>query len=185
MSRKLLIGALAAAMLAALIPSVSNAQSKAEKIATALSAAPPSIAEKATVLDLPGKDGKMTMLRPGSNGWTCIPSEPKSKYIVNNAMCGDQTFFQFVGALMSGKKEPGIKQVGYSYMLSADDWESNTEFTAKTPTPDNQWHHVGSHVMIAYPDQKMLAGIPTRPSKNGAYVMWAGTPFAHVMFPVK
>jgi hypothetical protein len=56
---------------------------------------------------------------------------------------------------------------------------------AKAPTANNQWHHVGSHVMIAYPDAKMLEGIPTTPSKNGAYVMWAGTPYAHVMFPVK
>ena len=86
---------------------------------------------------------------------------------------------------MTGKPGPDMKQVGYSYMLSANDWESNTDGKAKAPTADNQWHHVGSHVMIAYPDAKMLEGIPTHPSKNGAYVMWAGTPYAHVMFPVK
>jgi hypothetical protein len=185
MSRKVMAGALAAAILAALCPSISIAQSKAAKIASALSAAPPGIAARAAVMDLPGKDGKMVMLREGSNGWTCIPSEPKSKYIVNNSMCADQTFFTFLGALMSGKPAPGINQVGYSYMLSADDWESNTDVASKAPTADNQWHHVGSHVMIAYPDAKMLEGLPTRPSKNGAYVMWAGTPYAHVMFPVK
>jgi hypothetical protein len=31
----------------------------------------------------------------------------------------------------------------------------------------------------------MLAGIPTRPSMMGPYVMQSGTPFAHVMWPMK
>ena len=185
MPRKILVGALAATMLAALCPSMSLAQSKAAKLASALSAAPANIAANASVMDLPGKDGKMATLREGSNGWTCFPSEPKSKYIVNNSMCADQSFFSFLGSLMGGKPAPEIKQVAYSYMLSANDWESNTDGNSKAPTADNQWHHVGSHVMIAYPDPKMLEGLPTRPSKNGAYVMWAGTPYAHVMFPVK
>lgn len=184
MSRKLLVGALAATMLAALSPTVSFAQSKAAKIASALSAAPASIAAHATVMDLPGKDGKSAMLREGSNGWTCMPSHPKTKYIQNDAMCVDQTWMSFVGAMMSNKP-PAVKQVGYSYMLSANDWESNTDMTSMAPTADNQWHHVGSHVMIVYPDAKLLEGIPTRPSTNGAYVMWAGSPYAHVMFPVK
>lgn len=184
MSRKVIAGALAATILAALCPSISLAQSKAARIASALSAAPPSIAANAAVMEM-GKDGKLITLREGSNGWTCLPSDPKSKYIVNNSMCADQSFFGFLGALMTGKPGPDMKQVGYSYMLSANDWESNTDGKAKAPTADNQWHHVGSHVMIAYPDAKMLEGIPTHPSKNGAYVMWAGTPYAHVMFPVK
>lgn len=184
MTRKILVSALAAALVAALCPSIALAQSKAAKIASALSAAPAPIAANAAVVEM-GKDGKLVTLREGSNGWTCLPSDPKSKYIVNNSMCGDQSFFGFLGALMTGKPSPDLKQVGYSYMLSANDWESNTDGKAKAPTADNQWHHVGPHVMIAYPDAKMLDGIPTHPSKNGAYVMWAGTPYAHVMFPVR
>jgi hypothetical protein len=183
MSRKLLAGVLAATMVAAIDPSISLAQSKAAKIANAVSAAPPSIAANAAVVEM--KDGKLVSLRDGSNGWTCLVSDPKSKYIVNNSMCADKTFWAFLGAMIAGKPSPGITQVGYSYMLSANDWESNTDAMAKAPTANNQWHHVGSHVMIAYPDAKMLEGIPTTPSKNGAYVMWAGTPYAHVMFPVK
>lgn len=184
MPRKILIGALAGTMLAALCPSISLAQSKAEKIANALAAAPASIAANAGVMDIPGKDGKMATLREGSNGWICITSHPKSKYVKSDAMCVDPTWMSFAGAMMS-QKTPDVKQVGYSYMLSANGWESNTDGSAKAPTADNQWHHVGPHVMMVYPDSKMLDGIPTRPSKNGAYVMYAGTPYAHVMFPVK
>ncbi len=184
MSRKLLVGALAATMLAALSPSISLAQSKAAKIANALAAAPASIAAHATVKDMPDKAGNSATLREGSNGWTCFPSMPKSKYITNNAMCVDQTWLSFAGAMMS-QKAPDVKQVGYSYMLSTNDWESNTDGNATAPTPDNQWHHVGPHVMLVYPDAKMLEGLPVRPSTMGPYVMYAGTPYAHVMFPVK
>ena len=55
----------------------------------------------------------------------------------------------------------------------------------KAPTPTNEWHHLGPHVMVVYPDKAMLAGLPTKPSTNGPYVMWADTPYAHVMWPVK
>ncbi|HUQ47332.1 MAG TPA: hypothetical protein VM053_03690 [Gemmatimonadaceae bacterium] len=184
MLRKILAGPLAATIMAALCPSVSLAQSKAAQIATALSAAPSAISAHATVMAA-AKDGKLTTLREGTNGWTCMPGDPKSKYNSNNAMCLDATWMSFIGALMSGQKAPNVKQVGYSYMLSTNDWESNTDASAKAPTATNDWHHVGSHVMVVYPDARMLDGIPTHPSKAGAYVMWPGTPYAHVMLPVK
>jgi hypothetical protein len=39
--------------------------------------------------------------------------------------------------------------------------------------------------MVVYPDKTALAELPVMPSSNGPYVMWAGTPYAHVMWPVK
>ena len=160
------------------------AQSKAAKLASAMAAAPASIAKNATIKDWPDKTGNMAVLREGSNGWTCVPSHPKSKILTSDAMCTDANFGDLIAGLMSNKP-PAMKGVGYSYMLSADDWESNTDPTATKETPDNQWHHVRPHVMVAYPDKAMLEGIPTRPSMNGPYVMWASTPWAHVMWPVK
>jgi len=160
------------------------AQSKATKIATATAAAPAAIGKNATVRDWPDKSGNMALIREGSNGWTCLPSHPKTRTITNDAMCYDANFGDLMAALMSNKP-PALKGVGYSYMLGADDWESNTDPMAQKETPDNQWHHVRSHVMVAYPDMAMLAGLPTRPSMNGPYVMWSGTPYAHVMWPVK
>lgn len=41
--------------------------------------------------------------------------------------------------------------------------------------------------MIAGPDAAALAGYPSGPDPDTAkpYVMWAGTPYAHLMIPMK
>ena len=166
------------------VVSTASAQSKAAKIAQATSAAPASIGKNATVMDWPDKSGKMATLREGSNGWTCLPSEPATKYLKSDAVCMDSNFGDLISAQLANKP-PALKGVGYAYMLGADAWLSNTDPAGKAPTADNQWHRARSHVMVAYPDKAMLAGLPTHPSLNGPYVMWADTPYAHVMWPVK
>jgi hypothetical protein len=42
----------------------------------------------------------------------------------------------------------------------------------------------GAHLMIVLPDPKMLEGISDDPHNGGPYVMWKGTPYAHIMIPV-
>jgi hypothetical protein len=44
----------------------------ADKIKSALAAAPAAISKDATVMDMPS----MKVLRKGTNGWTCIPDGP-------------------------------------------------------------------------------------------------------------
>ena len=160
------------------------AQSSAAKIRSATGAAPTTISGKATVVDWPDKSGKQATLRAGSNGWTCMPSQPATKYVKHNAMCFDQNFGGMLMALM-GKTAPKVTGVGYSYMLSNETWESNTIPFDPKPTPTNEWHHVGPHVMVYYPNSAMLAGLPTKPTTNGPYVMWPDTKYAHVMWAVK
>lgn len=184
MWRKSLLTAGAAGLVFS-VGSPASAQTKAAKIAQAMAAAPAVISKNATIKDWPDKSGKMATLREGSNGWVCYPSEPQTKYRKNNAMCIDATWQEWLQAVVENRN-PRITTVGYSYMLTADEWGSNTDpMGAKGPTPDNQWHHSGPHVMVVYPDAALMAGIPKQPSKNGPYVMMAGSPFAHVMWPVK
>jgi hypothetical protein len=159
------------------------AQSKEAKIASAMAAAPASIAKNAAVKDWPDKTGKMATLREGSNDWVCYPSRAKTKYRKNDAMCLDPAWQEWMAAYAE-KRAPKITHVGYAYMLAADEWGSNFA-GAKEPTPDNQWHHMGAHVMVLYPDTSLLAGIPARPSMSGPYVMMSGSPFVHVMWPMK
>jgi hypothetical protein len=158
-------------------------QSTEAKIASAMAAAPASIAKNAAVKDWPDKTGKMATLREGSNGWVCYPSRPTTKYRKNDAMCLDPAWQEWMAAWVE-KRAPKITRVGYAYMLSADEWGSNSG-EAKEPTPDNQWHHMGPHVMVLYPDSSLLAGIPVKPSMSGPYVMDSGSPFVHVMWPMK
>ncbi|NIX25335.1 MAG: hypothetical protein GWN07_38280, partial [Actinobacteria bacterium] len=54
-----------------MLPTLALAQDKDKKIHSAMSAAPASIAEDATIMDW-----DMTVLREGSNGWTCLPDRP-------------------------------------------------------------------------------------------------------------
>jgi hypothetical protein len=42
----------------------------------------------------------------------------------------------------------------------------------------------GPHLMLIVPDPALLEGIPTDFNSGGPYVMWKGTPYAHVMVPV-
>lgn len=176
---------LATTLLAALCPSALRAQSaNAAKIASAMAAAPASIAKDATIIDRADASGKMTLLRQGTNGWTCMPNSPKSKSVLNNAMCMDANFAEFLAA-MRARKQPALKAMGVSYMLTGDQWVSNTTPSAMGPKPDNDWHHVFANIMIAYPHRSSLAGLPVKPTTKGAYVMWAKTPYAHVMLPMK
>ena len=50
-------------------------------------------------------------------------------------------------------------------------------------TADNDWGYDPPHVMIVEPSPDALKGLPTSRS-SGAWVMWAGTPYAHIMAPV-
>lgn len=160
------------------------AQNKAARIKSAMSAAPASISAHATVKDWPDKTGKSAVLKEGTNGWVCYPSKPQSKYVKNDSMCLDKQWQEWFASVVENRK-PKITAIGYAYMVSGDAWESNTDPMGATgPTATNQWHHWGPHVMVVYPEASMLAGIPTTPT-SGPYVMMAGTPHAHVMWPVK
>jgi hypothetical protein len=38
--------------------------------------------------------------------------------------------------------------------------------------------------MLLLPDPALLDSYPTDPKNGGPYVMWKGTPYAHLMVPV-
>ena len=159
------------------------AMTKAQKITNAMSAAPSAISAKATILDWPAKDGEQPpVLRAGSNGWTCFPDMPESSG--NDPMCLDAPWMKWLEAYVA-HKPVAITTVGVSYMLAPGGAEwSNTDPYAMKMTPDNHWGHHAPHVMIAVPDVKSLDGLPTDPKNGGPYVMWKGTPYAHIMAPV-
>jgi len=155
---------------------------KAEKIANALAAGPSGITAKAAILDWPSKEGMAPeVLRPGTNGWSCFPDTPDTKG--NDPVCVDEPWMGWFQAWLS-KKNPQVTRVGIGYMMAGGGgFASNTDPFAMKQTPDNHWGHHAPHVMIIVPDVKALAGIPTDPNNGGPYVMWAGTPYAHIMAP--
>lgn len=154
-----------------------------EKIESAMSAAPKSIAENATIKDWPTEEGgEMTLLRKGSNNYTCLPDMPDTPG--NDPMCLDEPWLKWADAWMN-KKDLVITKMGFGYMLQGGTPESNTDPYANGPTDDNEWlTEAVPHLMILVPDAKMLEGLPVTPDSGGPWVMWKNTPYVHIMAPM-
>lgn len=151
-------------------------------IKSAMSAAPPKVGEGATIVAV-GADGAMRELRKGANGFTCMPDNPATPG--PDPMCGDANAMEWAVAWI-GKKAPPANKVGFMYMLEGGTDASNTDPYAVKPTPGNNWVETGPHVMIVNAGD-LMKGYPTspKPDVSQPYVMWAGTPYAHLMIPVK
>ena len=151
-------------------------------IKNAESAAPAALASGAAIY-APQADGSMKTLREGSNGFWCMPNDPATPG--DDPMCGDANSMEWAMAWMS-KKDPPKGKVGLIYMLAGGSDASNTDPYAKAPSESNNWVTTGRHVMIMNAMDAM-AGYPTdpKPDTSKPYVMWHGTPYAHLMVPVE
>ena len=148
-----------------------------QKIALAMSGGPAEIAKNATIADMAEMNGeKPKELRRGTNGWVCYA-------VANQPMCLDQEWQKWAAAWMS-KTELKVEKPGIAYMLRGDGGASNTDPYARAATATNQWVVSPAHLMLLLPDPKMLDVYPTDPTNGGPWVMWKGTPYAHVMIPV-
>jgi hypothetical protein len=153
------------------------------KIQNAMSAITPLLAGGAAILDWPASEGaEMTELRPGNNGWTCLPDMPDTP--TEDPICLDAVALQFFGSLME-RSAPRIPEIGLAYMLMGGSDASNTDPFATAPAEGQDWVRTGPHVMIFLPNTNHLQWLPTNPAAGGPFVMWKGTPYAHVMMPVR
>lgn len=152
-----------------------------DPIKSAMAAAPTSISDGATIAQA-GADGSMKTLREGRNGWTCMPDNPATPG--PDPMCMDANAGEWAMAWI-GKKDPPADTVGVIYMLAGGTDASNTDPYAQQPTEDNAWIETGPHLMVVG-SQEVLKGHPSgaNPDTRAPYVMWAGTPYAHLMIPV-
>ena len=150
-----------------------GAMSDEALITLATSAAPADIGAKATVVDH-GKDGKARIVRQGSNNWVCM-AHPE-------VMCLDKNWQDWADAWIN-KRAPKSSGFGIAYMLQGDKGASNTDPYATAPSATNQWVVTPAHIMVLSSDTKLLESLPTDPHSGGPWVMWKGTPYAHIMVP--
>ena len=147
----------------------------AEYTARAMTAAPPEIANDATILRM--VNGAMQTLRKGTNEETCM---------VTNAgpMCMGPIAMEWAHAWQNHTPPP--YKLGFIYMLNGDAGMSNTDPWATKPAPGNHWIKTGPHVMMVGLAVKKMTGFPRRsdPDPTKPYVMWSGTPYEHVMLPL-
>ncbi len=143
------------------------------KIARALSAAPPDVAKAATVAEM-DSHGKMTVLRAGTNGFTCMPGDPSG--VGEPAMCADEASMQWFKDFAEHKPKPTNTVPGITYMLAGATQRSDSDPYDTTSTAIA----IGPHWMIMWPFDPKTTGLPTTHQPTGAYIMWAGSPYAHV-----
>jgi hypothetical protein len=159
------------------------APTDAELIKSAMSAAPAAVGKGATIVAMEA-DGKMRVLRKGTNGFTCMPDNPATPG--PDPMCADENAMEWIHAWV-GHKTPTAGKVGLMYMLEGGTDASNTDPYAEKPTTENHWIKTGPHVMVVGADASFYNQYPKSadPDTSVPYIMWAGTPYQHVMAPVK
>lgn len=145
----------------------------ASKIARALSAGPPNATKDATVAEVDAQ-GNMKILRQGTNDFTCLPGNPKVPG--KPALCEDKVAMQWNRDFAEHKPKPTTTVPGIEYMLAGATQRSDSDPYDKTDPPIT----VGPHWMILWPFDPKTSGLPTHHKATGAYIMWAGSPYAHV-----
>jgi hypothetical protein len=150
--------------------------SDADYIKRVTTAAPPQVVEQATVVRMNGTS--MQTLRKGTNEWTCMEAN-------GVPMCMDPNAMEWAHAWQSHGS--ATDKTGFIYMLAGDTGASNTDPYATEKTADNHWIATGSHVMIVGVAAKDMKGYPRTAGADPTkpYVMWPGTPYEHLMIPVK
>jgi len=153
-----------------------------ELIASAMKAAPKEVAEHATIV-APDAKGGMRTLRKGTNGFTCMPDNPQTPG--PDPMCWDKNSGEWMDAYLNHKAPP-VGKIGFMYMLAGGTDASNTDPYASKPTATNHWIKTGPHIMIVGADPSFYDTYPkgADPDTKSPYVMWAGTPYQHLMAPI-
>jgi hypothetical protein len=143
------------------------------KIERAMSAGPSDIAQSAKIIDKDAQ-GHTVVLRAGSNGFTCMPGNPN--VIGDPPMCADGPSMQWAADFAAHKPKPTNTVPGITYMLAGATQRSDSDPYDKISPPIT----VGPHWMIMWPFDPKSTGLPTTHRDTGAYIMWAGSPYAHV-----
>ena len=156
----------------ALTPEVPK--SEPEYIAKVKTAAPAPVVNNATIT-MPQADGSSKTLQTGSNGYTCFISDD------GVPECDDQNATEWRKAL--GAKQAPPNKIGFIFMLAGDAGTSNHDSSQRST--HQHWVQTGPHVMIVG-SPEALAGYPAtaNPDTSKPYVMWPGTPYAHLMIPI-
>ncbi len=155
--------------------SLAYAGDKDAIIASAESAGPVSVTANATIKAADG-----TVLRKGSNSYTCYPQQD-----IIGPMCNEATWDALISAMLN-KQEFSPDQFSVSYMMAGEGTAigvSNSDPYATDPQSSDDWVKEGPHLMIIVPDRAMLKGLSRDPN-DPVYVMWGDTPYAHIMVKV-
>jgi len=162
---------------------ITTSDSDEVKIENIMGSVPQMIGESATFLDWPGEaGGDMTLLREGTNDWTCVPDWPATP--ANDPMCFDPTYMAWMGAFMGGA-EPEVDRLGVSYMLAGGAFADNADPSAMEPPAGQDWVLPAPHVMLVAPDGFDAALFTTDYAWGGPWIVWDETPYEFLVIPIE
>lgn len=183
------VSALAATALLVATPARSqmahpSGMSHAQVVEAASAGGPAAISQNATIAWIDSA-GAVHQMRAGTNGFTCVVVVPDP---FDGPICGDQAAAGWLLAMLRHEpRPPAMTAPGIAYMARGgthyEDATGNVLMEhALTP------HAAGSHPVREQPHWMLIwaydptsSGLPTKENGSGAYIMFAGTPWAHVM----
>lgn len=151
-----------------------SAEVKAVKIARAMRAGPSQITKDATIAEMDRHGNMTTILRQGTNEWVCTPGDENR--IGDPPMCIDRIGMQWFMDIFAGNPRPSNATPGLCYMLCGATQHSNSDALDKTGPAIP----IGPHWMVLWPFDAAHCGLPTDVRDAGAWIMFAGTPYAYL-----
>lgn len=152
--------------------------SRDDQIQLAMSAAPQRIAANAAIVAVDA-GGTLVTIKEGTNQFTCVsdlPSTPKA-----DPVCADTNAKQFLTSMMKNDPKPANQAPGVAYMANGGQhWEKDGMILMKEAAGATLVDEP-PHWMITWPFDPQTTGLPTQPNEGGVYIMFAGTPYAHLM----
>lgn len=149
-------------------------ETRAIKIARAMRAGPRQITKDATIAEMDKHGNMTTILRHGTNGWVCTPGNENR--IGDPPMCVDRIGMEWFKAVLAGSPRPPIAAPGLCYMLCGATQHSNADALDRTSPAIP----IGPHWMVLWPFDAAHCGLPTDVRDAGAWIMFAGTPYAYL-----
>jgi hypothetical protein len=143
------------------------------QMARAIAAGPLHVTNSARIVGADAQ-GKRMVLREGSNGFTCEPGNPK--VLGRPASCWNEAARQWSADMAAHKAKPTNAEPGIIYMLAGATQGSVSDPSDKTSPPIT----IGPHWMIMWPFDPKTTGLSVTSKDTGAYIMLAGTPYAHL-----
>ena len=183
------------AVLSGAVASVAGAQAAAippaqEQVAAAVMPLPAEARASATVLGY-GRDGKLTMLRKGTGSMTCLADDPKVAQF--HVACYHDSMEPF---MLRGRELRASGVTGTQ--VDSVRFREAKAGTLKLPTHPASLYSLtggtfdpktgttsGSRLLyVVYIPYATAAttGLSDKPQENGPWIMFAGTPKAHIMF---
>jgi hypothetical protein len=156
-----------------------------EQVIAAASAGGPDFISQNAAIAWIDSAGAVHAIRPGTNAFTCVIVRPDP---FAGAICGDQNAAAWLVSMLHGDAHPpAMTGPGLAYMAQGgvhyEDAQGNVLMEHELTK-----HAAGArrvqeppHWMIIWPYDPATSGLPTKENGSGSYIMFAGTPWAHLM----